>query len=360
MNSNQTIEYFINMWYLKTTSSELTDCLFLYVYTPINVIGFFLNLTNFLIFSNEEFNTNLYKYLRFYCLDSALLNFISSFAVLYKSTRLSAFSKVYFSVFIFSYIYSDIVNTIYFINSILDLIILIDRIALFKPKFKFDKFNPYFICIIITIICTVINIPYFMLFTPVYFYAEFNNQTVTKFYYYGLSKFGSSDIGKNFSYFLNGVRDAGTLLVEFILNIVSLILLKEYLNKKKKLIKISSNATKHSNLEIKSVNQNGSRLNSDHTTPTLRPKEKNISNRELKANAMVIFMCFMSSTEHLLILIAIISKLLFNGFFSSILIFLGNFGISLKHAMSFLTFYLFNKNFARKFNSYINEFKYRK
>ena len=59
MFSNESVKSLLNEWYEKTGDYEITDYLCAYLYTPTNIIGFFLNLINFLIFLHDEFSNDL-------------------------------------------------------------------------------------------------------------------------------------------------------------------------------------------------------------------------------------------------------------------------------------------------------------
>ena len=320
MSSDKNLQEVMNMLYEKTGSYLLTDELILYLITPVSILGFIFNLISLIILLDPEFKGRVYKYLRFYCANSILIELISSFFVT-NARRFSSISNSYYSVVYICYIFINGVDTGYFISAIAQCFIIYDRISIYLPKLKI-KINSYFICLLITIFCIVLNVPFFFIFKPYDLEYELNNQTIIKLYYYDVSPFSRTPLGNILTLITISIRDIGTLIVEIFLNIVSVYLLIRYQNRKKSIAAIAS-SNKINNADIK------------------------LSNTRFKLTIMVIMMSVISIIEHSVLILAIIGQFYSSSLTYRLYALFGVFAVVLKHGSNFLFFIGFNKKFRK-------------
>ena len=314
------IEEAMNMLYEKTGSYLLTDLLTFYVITPLSIFGFFLNIISFKILINKELKARLFKYFRFYCANSIIVTFVLIFAVISARRFISiSISNNYYSMFYLSYILKNCIRTGYFISSITQCFIIQDRISIYLPKLRM-KTNVYLICLIITLFCVVLNMPFIFDFQPSELNFEINNQTTIKLHYNGASPLSKTTLGSILRLCIIVIRDIGTLLVEIFLNIVSIYLLIKYKKKKQMMGTILYN-----------------RANNQ------------LSNTLLKLYIMVIMMSIISILEHLFVILATLGQINSSSLANTLSAFLELLAILIKHGSNIFFFCFFNKKFRKLF-----------
>ena len=339
-----TIEIMQNNLYSKHGNFLYIDYLVIFIMTPASVIGFFLNIINFAIFLNKEFKTQLYDYLRIYCVNSAIVNFFSSFNVMYASKRFSALSNTYFVSFFACYIFGVLMPTANFIGSVLDLIISFDRILIFKPKYDLTNFKPKIIFMFVWIFCIIVNSPFYFMHYPENVVLSLNNITIINVYFISGTQFSETIIGKVLTFVIYSIRDVATLLTEIILNIISIILLKKHLNQK-------SQCRSSKSIQSHTITNHKQFLSLDfNANIILNQRISKISKPDIRATIMVVVLSIISAIVSILLLGVMVSRYnVKDG--RSFLYFLGLCGISIKHGMNFFIFYLFNNNFKQNFTN---------
>jgi hypothetical protein len=151
---------FDDTFLLKYGSTWPIDSIYLFFITPISMIGFVLNLINMLVITKIRLKTILYKYLLFYCVNSAficLLGSISSY--IYSPRYLGVFSD-FFARFYYCVAVQSVASSLYFFSSLLDILINFERLSLFVPKLvKYAKINAYLVITLTLLISIIFNLP---------------------------------------------------------------------------------------------------------------------------------------------------------------------------------------------------------
>lgn len=219
--------------YLRSIgSSPLYDAIFLIAFPPFGCLALVGNLISYRILTARYFQQKpLYAYLRATCLNSSIINFVFAITFLCESRRYLVFANTEWAIFFRCYFKIPVINTCYFYGSILDIVLSLDRLVEFtRFKQRFRQINAHRLCIILLVVCIVLNLPYIFVFEPkmrrVHFVDANGDRSSENSYYYGESAFASSSKGailKNIHYI---IRDFLTLVVMVLFNIVTLVLLK--------------------------------------------------------------------------------------------------------------------------------------
>ncbi len=122
-------------FYLKIGSTWTLDGLYAFLLTPVSFAGLILNLTSiYLLFKINISSTRLYKYLRMYTVNSALICLILGFSFISWSPRFFPYFTEYYAKIFRCYLYNPLINTLFFLGNLMDIILsnlLIARINIF-------------------------------------------------------------------------------------------------------------------------------------------------------------------------------------------------------------------------------------
>ncbi len=166
--SNNSIDYYIQItnseWFLSKAGSDyFIDSIIFFILSPLEVFGAIFNLFSLAVFYKMNKNsTFLFKMLQIYCFNSFLMCFLSiptsyAYAPRYLGFKFDIFARI-FVCWILNYVGT----TLYFVCNILDLVIAMDRLAIFDVRFKkFSGKKPLLIYGIVIVSCSLINLPTF-------------------------------------------------------------------------------------------------------------------------------------------------------------------------------------------------------
>ena len=149
-----------------------------------------------------------------------------------------------------------------------------------------------------------------------------NNSTLIRNYYTKPTDFSQSTFGQVLAFALFFIRDVLTLTLKIFLNVISVILMRNYLKKRN--------------------NRHANDTQTSHITKV---------NRELTYIAIV--MCVLSSLENISFIVSYAYLILSLDQFSRILYFLSNFVILVKHSSNLIIYFynnLFKKEFLKLFS----------
>ena len=337
MSKDQWLNYF--------GASYQSEAVKLYSRTPLALLAVLLNLTCFLVFISKEFrNQPLYSYFRIFLLNSMVIEALQATVSLFETYTFFDFSNTYGSFFYYSYLYRPILSTAYFYGNVLDVLITLERICQLNKKFTIlKKASPLLLCFVSLVLCTIINIPFFMINDFSYIDLKTSPTESFRLFYFRYSSFARSYLGKVFSYVVYAVRDVLTLIAQVVLGTILVMLVKGYSNRRKRLFNLSSSPA----TDVPS-------LNSETTKPS-----KNIENRkknsklDRKVTLMVVFMCFFSSVEHLVVLVSTVYFYYIVNSFGYILALTADYVIIIKSLSNFFFFFFFNKVFRDKLKSFL-------
>ena len=149
-------------FYFSLGSTELLDAIYIFGISPLACVGFFFNFGSFLLlcFSKQLKNNLLYKYLIAYTFNNCGICLLLSLSVLSVSPRyypwyLSVFSRIHKCI-----LTKILYLTIYSVNRVLEILILLQRLANFNSFFqKFKTFN-ILVYSIILCTCAALNVPF--------------------------------------------------------------------------------------------------------------------------------------------------------------------------------------------------------
>jgi hypothetical protein len=336
-------------------STWALDSLNFYLCTIVSVIGFVLSILGFVVFSKSEFNIPLYAYLRVFCLTSVAMCSVCIFKFVANSYRILSWSNSFGTQVYFNYVMIPLSNLFYFHSTVLDIVILLDRICLLniqmKQKMKWLHQYPYRLCAFIFMLCILVDFPYFFVFIPAQATVQLNQTTPFVIHYSSTSPFAASELGKILTFMVYAVRDVAVMVIQFSLNIASAVLLKRHFQKKQKISATStlqgrsvvSEATTHETAEPS--RQSGAR----------KTKKVEFSKLENDTTIMIMIMCVVSFLVHVILLFAIIYPLNNLNLLVFTLYFVTDFNLPLKALIDFFLFYRFNKKFKEGF---VNLFKW--
>ena len=318
-DNNQTTGYYYTLDDLLTSygSTWILDILNLYLFTTISVFSLIANLFSFIIFCKMENSLPLNQYLRVYCISNVVLSLVSVFNFLATSYRLISWSNSFWTQAYYNFVYTPISNLSYFFSSALDVVILLERIAIFNKTVKIylDKLSPTLVCIVLFALCTIIDFPYFFVFAPNLFTGKLDENTSITVWFADITPLAKSQLGRILTFSFYAIRDFINMIVQIALSIFSTVLLKKYLNKKMKII-----------------NSNFSNF-------------KQVSKSDTNAVIMVTVVCILSICSHIFMIVSIIYSFFNLNIIVFVLYFVCDFFLTLKGLLDIFVFLTFNKKF---------------
>ncbi len=121
-----------------------------------------MNLFSFIIFQNADSDIPLYKYLKIYTLSNMVILASTAVSFITCAYRVFPWTNSELTLHIGIYYLLQIENLAYFYGSVLDCVILLDRISTFKKNVKaWFKLSPYTICLICLMSVIIVSGPYY-------------------------------------------------------------------------------------------------------------------------------------------------------------------------------------------------------
>lgn len=210
----------------KIGSSWFYDSAFLFVFPTVGLFSFVGNLISFWILSGPYFSHKpLYTYLKAICLNSSLANLVSMMNILWNTRRYLNISNSEFASLLRCYIKIPVAFGTYFYGSVLDIVLALERLCeLSNRREIFRRFPPNRVCLVILLVCFIINFPFLFVFvpnkTPVFF-DPVSNKT-EYLYHYTESEFALSKQGRILKIIVYFIRDFLTLAILILINLISL------------------------------------------------------------------------------------------------------------------------------------------
>jgi hypothetical protein len=213
-----------------------------YLYTvPFAVVGpfgFFANIVCFFILLDPEFNSPLYAYMRVYVCNSTVINLVSCFFGFFYSSRLNDWSNAYWTWAYYVYVYVPFSATLYLYGTVIDIVITIDRIGKLRMK-EFIKIGAYKVCAVSFAFSVAVNFVYCFAYKPgsIVYNEEIVGPAGQIIHGYtrwviSLTDFATSELGNILLLVLYTFRDLILMLVEIIVNCVSLFFIRKFVNSK--------------------------------------------------------------------------------------------------------------------------------
>jgi hypothetical protein len=237
--SNATLVYYTvdELLINNAGSTWFLDYFNFYPFIVVGSLGSLLNILAFIVFMDAEFSIPLYSYMRMYCINNFLMCFLQIFNFAYVSFRLFPWGNSYWAQAYYDFVYSNISSVFYFFGSMLDIVILVDRIANFNKKVKerLTNLSPYKVGFIVLAVCIVVDTPAFIFYMPGKLVAQINATATFTVWFSTTTPLANTPIGAAFVYACYGLRDVGVMAIQIFLNLVSMFYLKQFLNKKKRM-----------------------------------------------------------------------------------------------------------------------------
>ena len=340
--SNQSFPaYSLDYWQTYLGSTWPIDSLYFYGLTSLGIVGFLMNASAYYVLRNKIFHTAvLFKYLRISVLNSLAISLFMIFVFIPSTYRIFDFTNSYGAMFYGSYLQVPIISVIYFNGHLLELSIIVERILNFVsyPRIKrIIKFK--YLWAIWLASSIVLNVPIFFSSYPTYIDVPLDDGSMQKFYYYGVTDFASSTVGKIILYCVYFVRDIMTLVLKTFLNGLLIYLIKKYINR------INNKPSVF--IAIFSINESFDLPLNDN----IRKEKAFLTDMEKNLTYMSIFMNVVSLFENVLNITSYISY--FFAFLTSeasfYLYLFTYIVLALKQCTNLIIFYLFNNLFRQEF-----------
>ena len=298
----------------------------LYGLTPICVLGSIMNLATYLILKRDPFHTStIFKYLRLNVLNSLVLCVLLMTRFLITIYKFD-FTNNYLISFYANFIYAPFLSILYLNGNLLDILIVIERIIKVQPVDSIKKIikQKYF-WIFLFVLSLVINLPSFFLTKPSYVDIMLNNRTLVRNYFTRETEFSSTTFGKILTYLMFFIRDFITLVIKIGLNVISIILIKKYLNK----LSIGSTAKLDNN--------------------QISTKKAYVTTVDKNLTYIAVVMSVMSSLENIFFIVSYIFLVFAVNQTGWTLYFFSNFMVAIKHISNMFILFLFNNLFREEF-----------
>ena len=166
MTENKTfLEKNYEIFFEQTGSTWILERIYLYSVTPFGFLAVILNLVNLLTFLKFKIEpTSLIRYMKIFTLNSIMLSLMIFLFIFTHLPRHFSFSLSYPARLYRCVIMINVANMLNFYETILNILIMIERISSFVLKFKkYTNIPPYRTSFLCLILCIIICLPtYFM------------------------------------------------------------------------------------------------------------------------------------------------------------------------------------------------------
>jgi hypothetical protein len=228
-------DYFLT----QTGSTWLSESIFFYLVTPFGIFGILLNILSLIIlFKLQEGSFSIFKYMRVFTINSVLLSLMIFLFIFTHLPRHFQFSITYLARLYRCVIMINVANMLNFYESILNILIMLERISSFVLKFKkYTNIPPYRTSLLCLIGCIFICIPTYFLS-----YVKTQDEFIHDIEHYNESRvelkfchktyFSQTVYGKFFITIVILIMNGLTVLVEIYLTSITLVNFKRYLRKR--------------------------------------------------------------------------------------------------------------------------------
>jgi hypothetical protein len=339
-SSNQTfatIYEFLRAYGSNQTIELLNITLFLFT----SCLGTILNAISISVFFKKEFSIPLYSYLRVYVVTGLLVSILQVTYPFFNCKTLffetsNSYAGVYYVTFVYGFVQATLLCFVFMI----DLVIVIDRIATFNVRFKllFNRLHSIQIIGVLFISSVIIMLPH-RFSTGIVEHRLHDtklDKTINIYFITVKTSFTEHFAGKLILNIIYIFRNGVTLVLDMSLNIISIYYFREFSLKRKNFVSVS-------------------RLSSGVFNSTN-------AGRTFRSEKMIVLMVITLSA------ISIVHKVQMNITFLyhllgqntktvTILYFLTNWFNSLRNVASFFIFYTFNRKFKRVLHGYMTNLR---
>ena len=368
MNSSNSTDnesyYSIDYWLTTYASTWVFDSIYLFVITPLGILGFISNILCFYILRNKEFeNKSIFGYFKVISINSSILCLIQATLFTSLTYRYFPFFNSYEANWYCTVIYLPVSNINLLFGSLMDICLSLERCSIFNISIK-ALFKPkvYKLSLVLFAISVLIGLPYFFVNIPHYYDWPIGKDQYYRIYSWTVTQFGKTVAGEIITYLILIARDLVFLVAEIVLNIMTLVLFSNYLKNRAKVLDnrtLISTLPTYSNPTNSShvVSNVGAQQSQGNGKKTDSNKKANVghgqrfSSQDKSLTVMIIAICFFSIIIHIFYLAANLTLFSNNSYDSSsvgsFVVFLSTF----KHFSNILFLYFFNPNFKKVFKN---------
>jgi hypothetical protein len=279
-----------DQWLTITGSTWSLDIFLSYRYMLTSIIGLVSNAYSLAVFQDADFNTDLYKYLRIYCVSNMAVALFATGNCFYNDKRVFPWSNSYSTQAYAAFFYFPMASVLNFYGCMIDIFILIDRIGRFNPRIKaLVNWPVYKTCAVTFVAVFVFCLPLFAAYSSNKLTVMLNETTPFTIWYAGASPyFNVKLIGAIWLAVLLLVKDGLVMIVQLALNVASIILLKQFWRKKIRFItnnRVTAAARTVTMREVNNTNAAGNRASfaGSNLSSTISSRRVNISVADQKA-----------------------------------------------------------------------------
>jgi hypothetical protein len=347
-----------NYFLTQTGSTWFSESIYFYTVAPFGIFGILLNILSIIILVKlQDGSFSIFKYMRVFTINSLVLSLMIFLFIFTHLPRHFQFSITYLARFYRCVIMINLANMLNFYESVLNILIMLERISSFVLKYKkYTNIPPYKTSLLCLIGCILVCIPTYFLSkvqTQVDFiyHIEHFNESQIELKYCHKTEFSQSIYGKIIISMVIIIMNGLTVLVEIYLTTITLINFRKYLRKRSSLHS-RNNKSKTLLLEI--------RRDEGENQITKKSSFKNIKSEGLssilnKSSHNLIKMSlqfsFISSFANILVLFYNFIMLFNseNSLFYYYITFSACLATLIKLCLNFFFFYLYNSSFRKCF-----------
>jgi hypothetical protein len=286
-------------------------------------------------------------------------SFITIFNFTASTYRIIPWANSYLTQVYFNFVFVPVQSFCYLYGSLLNILILIDRISYFNKKVKdMVKLGAYKTSGIALVISLVINMPVFFAFRPHAAVSMLNATTSVTIYSTAPSEFSLTPLGTALTFIIFALRDVLIMIVLIVLNAVSTWILRDYFVKRTKLLRgVANLVDTRSNqpaTDVTNTVQVALKSRSSIAQAAATDTSRSNAKREQRVAVMAILICFIEVCNHGITFACDIYPYFYFDIIAFILYSLSNLFLPASALADFFIFYFFNKNFKKVCLGYFN------
>jgi hypothetical protein len=352
--SNQTFAS-IHAFLRAFGSSQVIEMLNISLFLLTSCLGIITNSISLVIFFKKEFVIPLYDYLRVYVMTGFGMSIMQvTYPFFNCKTLFFETSNSNWGVYYVTFVYGVVQTILLCFIFMIDLVIVVDRIATFNLRFKslYNRMHPNHIICILLVFSAIIMLPH-RFSTDIIEHKLYETRTrkIVKLYFITVNtsftnRFAGKLILNSIYVFRNGV----TLILDITLNLISVYYFRKFASKRKRLVNMLS-------MSLDTASGSGGSLGKPSTLETRISKARTFKS-ERKAIFMVITLSVISVVYKTQMNVTFLyhffgkSKLTLTGLY-----FMTNWFSSLRNVTSFFIFYVFDRNFKKALDKHLINLK---
>lgn len=329
------------------------EVVYLAVFLPATIVGLGLNVISVIILNSNRFNKPIFSYFIYTCLVGIYGNAV---AIIHGFSTCAGYSLVpfannYIAQWLEAYIYIPSYNMASYAKFLLDVAIILDRLIVFNTVIKplMERVKPYQVFLMIIVFTVFINYPYIhLVYEPRENYL-IQNGAVFVIYTVNLVPWGlKGSYGYVVMYSIYLFKHVLTLIVEIILNMISLKKFRSFIAKKNSLRMRTFNST--------ATTTHHEEFDEPPPPPPQSSRHQSASSKSLDADRNITKLVFLNTLasflHHSILIVYVIYYLHAQKLSSAVrcVQLLAALASVLRHGANFFFFYGFNTNFRDQFH----------